>query len=100
MASSFDQGRFVKDNFTMRFSPVVSIAMVLVATHPHAWSQDLKGKARANGGRVLTVTGVAESFEGARKLSRKSAEQIQFDGKIFRSDIGGREGAGRRAPDI
>ncbi len=62
--------------------------------------RDGAGVLRANGGRVLTVTGVAESFEGARKLSRKSAAQIQFDGKIFRSDIGWREGAGRRAPDI
>jgi phosphoribosylamine--glycine ligase len=46
---------------------------------------------RVNGGRVLNVTGVADSFEGAQALSRSGAEAITFDGKVFRSDIGWRE---------
>ena len=75
MASSFDQGRFVKDNFTMRFAPVVSIAMVLVATHPHAWSQDLKDKARANGGRVTTNLDVQGVFASLNVVA-ESAEVI------------------------
>ena len=54
---------------------------------------DEAGVLRVSGGRVLNVTGVAESFEGARALSRSGAEAIQFDGKVFREDIGWREGA-------
>jgi phosphoribosylamine--glycine ligase len=58
--------------------------------------RDEAGVLRASGGRVLTVTGVAESFERARKRSREAAEQIGFEGKLFRSDIGWRESVGRR----
>ena len=55
---------------------------------------DDEGTLRVNGGRVLTVTGVADRFEDARRLSREAAERIEFDGKQFRGDIGWRE-AGR-----
>ena len=54
---------------------------------------DEAGVLRVSGGRVLNVTGVAESFEGARALSRSGAEAIRYDGKVFREDIGWREGA-------
>ena len=53
---------------------------------------DDEGTLRVNGGRVLTVTGVADRFEDARRLSREAAERIEFDGKQFRGDIGWREG--------
>ena len=55
--------------------------------------RDEAGILRVSGGRVLNVTGVADRFEGARALSRSGAEAIQFDGKVFREDIGWREGA-------
>jgi phosphoribosylamine--glycine ligase len=45
------------------------------------------------GGRVLTVTGVGASFPEAQRLSRASAEAIEYEGKIFRGDIGWREAA-------
>ncbi len=54
---------------------------------------DQHGSLRANGGRVLAVTGVASSFNHARQLSREAAEAIEFDGKVFRDDIGWRESA-------
>jgi phosphoribosylamine--glycine ligase len=54
------------------------------------------GVLRANGGRVLTVTAVAPTFVEAQRRSREAAEAIQFEGKVFRRDIGWRE-AGRRA---
>ncbi len=54
---------------------------------------DDSGTLRVSGGRVLNVTGVAESFDAARALSRQAAEMIEFDGKIFRGDIGWRESA-------
>jgi phosphoribosylamine--glycine ligase len=59
--------------------------------------RDEAGVLRVNGGRVLTVTGVAESFEKARTLSRAAAERIEFAGKSFRRDIGWRESARRSA---
>jgi phosphoribosylamine--glycine ligase len=51
------------------------------------------GVLRADGGRVLNVTAVADSFAGARARSAAGAESIAFDGKMFRADIGWREAA-------
>ncbi len=48
---------------------------------------------RVEGGRVLTVTAVATTFREAQQLSRDTAEAIEFDGKLFRADIGWREAA-------
>ena len=56
------------------------------------------------GGRVLAVTGRGASLEEARRASLAYAEQVSFEGKQFRSDIGWRELArstatkGARAP--
>jgi phosphoribosylamine--glycine ligase len=54
-------------------------------------SRDPDGTLRVAGGRVLNVTAVAESFAEAQRLSRAGAEAIEFDGKVFRRDIGWRE---------
>ena len=51
------------------------------------------GVLRVEGGRVLTVTAVATSFREAQQLSRDTADAIEFDGKLFRADIGWREAA-------
>lgn len=51
------------------------------------------GVLRVSGGRVMTATGVAGTFEEAQRLSRQAAEAVQFDGKTFRRDIGWREAA-------
>jgi phosphoribosylamine--glycine ligase len=53
--------------------------------------RDSDGTLRVNGGRVLAVTGVAETFETALSKSRSAAEAIAFDGKQMRRDIGWRE---------
>jgi phosphoribosylamine--glycine ligase len=55
--------------------------------------RDEDGVLRADGGRVLTATAVASTFPEAQRISREAAELIQFDGKIFRRDIGWREAA-------
>jgi phosphoribosylamine--glycine ligase len=52
------------------------------------------GVLRVAGGRVLNVTGVAPTFDEARRLSREAAAAIEFEGKVYRRDIGWRE-AGR-----
>jgi phosphoribosylamine---glycine ligase len=57
-------------------------------------SRGSDGQLRVEGGRVLTATGVAPNFTEAQRISRETADSIQFDGKVFRQDIGWRE-AGR-----
>ncbi len=59
-------------------------------------ARDAPGTLRAAGGRVLNVTAVARAFTDAQRASRTAAEQIQFEGKVFREDIGWREAARRR----
>jgi phosphoribosylamine---glycine ligase len=44
-----------------------------------------------NGGRVLAITGVADTIEEAAASSREYAERVAFDGKQFRRDIAWRE---------
>jgi phosphoribosylamine---glycine ligase len=56
-------------------------------------SQGEDGVLRVAGGRVLTVTGVAPTFEEAQAVSREAAEAIEFEGKVYRRDIGWREAA-------
>ena len=47
-----------------------------------------EGNLVTNGGRVLTVTSVAETVTDAAKKSMKVLEQIHFDGMYYRKDIG------------
>lgn len=54
-------------------------------------TRDGSGTFRVAGGRVLNVTAVASSFAEAQRLSRETAEAIEFAGKTFRRDIGWRE---------
>ena len=49
------------------------------------------GRLLTAGGRVLTVTGLAESFDDAQRRSQDFAAEISFAGKQFRKDIGWRE---------
>jgi phosphoribosylamine---glycine ligase len=41
-----------------------------------------------NGGRVLALTGLANSLENAVHKSQRAAQTVQFEGKYFRHDIG------------
>ena len=56
----------------------------------HAGTARVDKKIVANGGRVLGVTALGESFEAAREKAYASVEKIQFDGAHFRRDIGAR----------
>jgi phosphoribosylamine--glycine ligase len=51
------------------------------------------GVLRVDGGRVLTATATSASFTEAQRLSREAAETVQYEGKVFRRDIGWREAA-------
>ena len=55
------------------------------------------GTLLSNGGRVLNVTALGESFSAARDLAYQAVELIHFDGCFFRHDIGGRALRGRSA---
>ncbi len=46
------------------------------------------GDVLTDGGRVLAVTGMANSIEHAVMKSQKAAQIVRFDGKYYRSDIG------------
>ncbi|QRR03027.1 phosphoribosylamine--glycine ligase [Dyadobacter sandarakinus] len=41
-----------------------------------------------NGGRVMALTGLANSLENAVHKSQRAAQLVQFEGKYFRHDIG------------
>ena len=58
-------------------------------------TRDSDGTLRTSGGRVLAVTAMADSFAQAQQLSREAAARVEFDGAIYRRDIGWREAARR-----
>jgi phosphoribosylamine--glycine ligase len=49
------------------------------------------GALTVSGGRVLAVTAVADTLADAQRESVAFAERVQFDGKLYRTDIGWRE---------
>ncbi len=54
-------------------------------------ARNAEGALVTAGGRVLTVTAVAESFAAAQAASRATAAAVQFRGRQLRRDIGWRE---------
>ena len=51
------------------------------------------GSLRTSGGRVFAVTAMAQTFAEAQEASRTAAARIEFEGAIYRGDIGWREAA-------
>lgn len=51
-------------------------------------ARDSEGKLVSSGGRVLGVTGLADSLLDAQVLAYKLCERIDFEGKYYRKDIG------------
>lgn len=54
----------------------------------HAGTKAEGGNVLTNGGRVLAITSLAGSLSQALSHSVQTAEKIQFDGKVYRRDIG------------
>lgn len=54
----------------------------------HAGTQLQKGQIVANGGRVLGVTAVGETFDQALQTAYAAIAEIQFDSIYYRRDIG------------
>ena len=65
----------------------------------HAGTAVVDGKLVTNGGRVLAVTALGDTFENARDLAYEACEKINFEGKTLRRDIGLRALRGRDAWD-
>lgn len=99
------------EDMSMAVSPQVAVTTVLVSGgYPEAYEkgktignlencEDVtvfhagtqlspEGETLTDGGRVLAITGVANSIESAVMKSQKAAHVARFDGKYFRTDIG------------
>lgn len=63
----------------------------------HAGTKLEDGKVLTNGGRVLNVTALGDTFEEAQSLAYKACDMIDWDGKFCRRDIGARAMKGRGA---
>ena len=53
----------------------------------HAGTRREKGEVFSSGGRVLAVTGLAETLAGARDLAYAAVSEIHFEGCHYRRDI-------------
>ncbi|TAN01867.1 MAG: phosphoribosylamine--glycine ligase [Chitinophagaceae bacterium] len=54
----------------------------------HAGTSENDRKIFTNGGRVIAITSLAEDLKSALETSGQIADEIQFEGKYFRRDIG------------
>lgn len=54
----------------------------------HAGTKEKNGEILTNGGRVLVCTAFGDTLEEALEISKQAAQNIEFDKKYFRSDIG------------
>ena len=54
----------------------------------HAGTSIEKGFLQTSGGRVMAVTSFGKNFNKALKESYNLINQIQYDGKYYRKDIG------------
>ena len=56
----------------------------------HAGTASRDGLLVSAGGRVLNVVGLGPTLDGARDRAYRAVEMVQFEGKVFRQDIGAR----------
>ncbi|MEL6191296.1 MAG: phosphoribosylamine--glycine ligase [Bacteroidota bacterium] len=54
----------------------------------HAGTKEEDGELKTNGGRVIAVSSYGENIQEAVNASLEVIDQIQFEGKTFRRDIG------------
>lgn len=64
----------------------------------HAGTTLRDGRLVTAGGRVLGAVGIGADLGAAARRSREAAEAIEFDGKVWRRDIGWHEGVTEIAP--
>lgn len=54
----------------------------------HNGTKKVDNKIYTNGGRVLSVTALGDTFEDARQKIYANIDKIKFDGMYYRKDIG------------
>ena len=54
----------------------------------HAGTKEADGSIVTNGGRVLNICALGADFEETRAKVYRAAEKIDFEGKVYRTDIG------------
>ena len=59
----------------------------------HAGTKRSGSELLTSGGRVFAVTALADTFAAAQRASRDAAARIEFEGAVYRRDIGWREAA-------
>ena len=67
---------------------ITGVDQVANSTVFHAGTKSSAGQLLTNGGRVMALTSFGESISEALAISLENAEQIQFEGKYYRTDIG------------
>ncbi len=67
---------------------IVGYDSVKDATIFHAGTKPENGLVLTNGGRVMALTGMSNTLEKAIQKSQKAAQDVLFDGKYYRKDIG------------
>lgn len=68
--------------------PIQGLEDVKDAVVFHAGTAEKNGKTVTAGGRVLGVTALGQDLSGARAKAYAAVQQIQFEGKHYRTDIG------------
>jgi len=84
----------------VRGAPIGGLQAAAAVPHAavfHAGTDIRDGVVVANGGRVLTVCGTGADLTAARAAAYRAVDVIQWDGKMFRTDIGLRALARERA---
>jgi phosphoribosylamine---glycine ligase len=66
----------------------ISIPTMDKGTLFHAGTKKENGKLVTSGGRVIASTAIGDTLNNALKTSYSNIENIQFEGKYYRSDIG------------
>ncbi len=74
---SYEKGKGILLPFTPRDSVLF-----------HAGTGNDSGKLVTKGGRVIAVSSLADDLAAALKASYRLAQEVQFEGKYFRNDIG------------
>jgi phosphoribosylamine--glycine ligase len=93
LASAGYPGDYEKGKEITGFAAAEALENVTVF---HAGTKrDSDGRVLTNGGRVLNVTALGNTFEAARDQAYKAVDLIDFEGKTYRRDIGMRALKGR-----
>lgn len=85
LASDGYPGSYEKGKVILGIEEAEELDGVTVFHAGTAFNQD--DELVTNGGRVLNVVALADTFEGARELAYEACDKINFEGKQYRHDI-------------